>query len=134
MKTAGFLAIMLLSLPILTRAALVISISEPKITGQKAVIKLDMKNTFSQKLEGAKGTIFLMDAGGKVVGQASRWIIGGAKNRPPLGSEGNANYYFVVPAGKPFSKTRLMIDRIVLEGGKLANPLKDIVVKEANNK
>ena len=134
MKITTSLAINLIFLPFLTEAALVINMREPKITGRKAVIKLDMENTFSKKLEGAKGTIFLMDDGGNVVSQASRWIIGGAKNRPSLGSEDKANYYFVVPAAKPFSKTRLMIDRVVLEGGKLANPVKDVIVKEANSK
>ncbi len=134
MKAARISGIILLLLAISTRAALVISIDEAKITGQKAVIKLDVKNTFSQKLEGAKGTIFLIDASGNVVSQASRWIIGGAKNRPPLGSEDKVNYYFVVPTDKPFSKTHLMIDRVVLEGGKLANPVKDVIVKEANSK
>jgi hypothetical protein len=59
----------LLLLPIPTKADLVIAISEPKISEQKAVIKLDMKNTSSQKLKRAKGKIFLLDAAENVVGQ-----------------------------------------------------------------
>jgi hypothetical protein len=134
MRTALYLAIFLVFSPILTKAALVISISDPKSTGQKTIIKLDMKNTFSQKIEGAKGTIFLMDANGKVTGQANRWVVGGTKGKPSLAPEAQASYYFVVSTEKPFSKTQLVINRVVLEGGKLADTTNDVIVKEANGK
>jgi len=134
MRTALCLGIFLAFSPILTKAALVVSISDRKSTGQKTIIKLDMKNTFSQKIEGAKGTIFLMDADGKVTGQASRWVIGGTKDKPALAPEAQASYYFVVSNEKPFSKTQLVINRVVLEGGKLADVANDVIVKEANSK
>ena len=68
----------------------------------------------SQKIESAKATMFLMDAGGKVLSQKTGWMIGGATNRPPLAPDHQSKYYFVLPAGETFSKAKLMLNRVVL--------------------
>ena len=65
-------------------AALTVKVDKPKQVGNKAVIKLTMKNTFTEKIESARAQIFLLDDNGKVVGQAVRWVIGGTKDKPAL--------------------------------------------------
>ena len=57
------------------RADLVVKVGEPKQTSGKAVITLEMKNTFAEKVESARAMVFLLDEQGKMVGQATRWVI-----------------------------------------------------------
>ena len=109
------LLVSLLLAPSSDNAALTIDVAEPKVTGQKAVIEVDLKNTYTQKIESAKATMFLMDAAGKVLSQKSGWMIGGSTNRPPLAPDHQSKYYFVLPAGETFSKAKLMLNRVVLE-------------------
>ena len=70
------LLVSLLLAPSSNNAALTIDVAAPKVTGQKAVIEVAMKNTYAQKIESAKATMFLMDAAGKVLSQKSGWMIG----------------------------------------------------------
>ena len=58
MNKSIYLTIILLFLLFLTEAALVIAISQAKNTGDRTMIKLDMKNTLSERIEGAKGKRF----------------------------------------------------------------------------
>src|SRR2546421_7173224 len=74
------LSALLLS-PQLAGAALIIAVDQPKITGSKAVVKLDMKNTFNEKVESARAVVFLLDAQGKMVGQSTKWVIGGSPRK-----------------------------------------------------
>lgn len=129
-------ASILLSLvwPFAAWSALLVTSAKPKTTGQKTLIKLDMQNTFSENVQGARATVFLLDAAGKVSGQATHWIIGGSKNRPSLATNGQAFYYFVVPLKKPFVKVQLMVDRVVLESGRAINIGKDVVIKKEGEK
>jgi len=76
---------------------------------------VDLKNTYAQKIESAKATMFLMDAAGKVLSQKSGWVIGGATNRPSLAPDQQSKHYFVLPAGVTFRKANLMLNRVVLE-------------------
>jgi hypothetical protein len=107
------LGLVLIARTAITQAALVIKVDEPKFTGSKAIIKLELKNTFTQKIESARAVIFLLGDQGKVVGQEARWIIGGTKDKPALIPEGTAPYYFVVSTDKPFTKTKLIVTRII---------------------
>jgi hypothetical protein len=66
-----------------------------------------------------------------VVGQSTSWIIGGGKDKPALESNAKTTYNFVVPTDKPFTKTKLMVERILLENGKLANTLTDVQITDA---
>jgi len=109
------LLVSLILAPSSNNAALTIDVAAPKVTGQKAVIEVAMKNTYAQKIESAKATIFLMDAAGKVLSQKSGWMIGGSTNRPPLAPDHQSKYYFVLPAGVTFRKANLMLNRVVLD-------------------
>ena len=95
-------------------------VDEPKTVGSKAVIKLTLKNTFKESVESARATVFLLDERGQVVGQAVQWVIG-TKDKPPLAPDATTTYNFVVPMDKPFTKTRVSFNRIILEGGKVAD-------------
>jgi hypothetical protein len=49
----------------IARAELIVKVDQPKLAGQKAVIKLTMKNTFKEKVESARAQVFLMDGQGR---------------------------------------------------------------------
>jgi hypothetical protein len=113
------------------RADLIIKSGEPKTYTQKTLIKLDLHNTFTNKIESARGVMFLLDEKGKVVGQEARWIIGGTKDRPPLAADANSIFYFVVPTSKPFLKTKLTITKLILEGGQQINAAQHVRIDRA---
>jgi methionine-rich copper-binding protein CopC len=115
--------------PLLAHATLIVTLNEPKATGGKAVIKLTMTNTFTESIESARAVVFLFDDQGKMVGQGTRWVIGGAKNRPALEPEKETVFNFVVDTDKPFTKTKVSFNRLVLQGGKLADVTKDVQVQ-----
>lgn len=114
-------------------AQLVVRVSQPKIAGQKAVVPLDIKNEFSQKIKSARASIFLRDEKGKIVAQSTKWIIGGIENKPGLAPGATNAFFFVVTADKRLPATNLTATvnfiRVVLEGGKLANPTRDVRVE-----
>lgn len=102
-------------------AALTVKEDKPKQVGKKAVIKLTMKNTFTEKIESARAQIFLLDDKGNVVGQAARWVIGGTKAKPPLAPDAETTFNFVVVADKLFATNKVTFTRIILEGGKVVD-------------
>jgi hypothetical protein len=106
-----------------------------KVIGQKAVVPLAFKNDLNEKIESARAVTFLIDEQGKVVGQDTRWVIGGNRDKPGLASGATNAFHFVIASDKPFTTTNLtakvQFSRVVLEGGKVANVKKDIVVTEA---
>jgi hypothetical protein len=110
----------------LSHANLVVKVDEPKTTGSKAVIKLEMKNTFTETIESARAVIFLLDDQGKVVGQMTRWVIGGTKDKPALAADAKTTFNFVVPTDKPFTRTKVSFNRVVLEGGKSVDVSKSV--------
>jgi len=117
------LILLLLSLLVATaQAKLSVEVAEPKQTASKVVVKLTMKNQFAEKVESARATIFLMDAQGKVVGQATQWVIGGTTDRPELKPDATATYNFVITTDKSFTKAQLLFNRVILEAGKVAEP------------
>src|SRR5260221_13308702 len=65
-------------------AKLLVKVNEPKRTGAKTVVNLQLKNTFDEKVESARAQIFLLDDQGKVVGQSVQWLLGGTKDKLPL--------------------------------------------------
>jgi hypothetical protein len=73
----------------------------------------------------------LLNDEGKVVGQSTSWIIGGGKNKPALPANAKTTYNFIVPTGKPFTKAKLMVERVLLENGKLANALTEVQITDA---
>src|SRR5438477_279517 len=124
----ALLGVLLFLISPAARASLIVRAEEPKQTGNKVVIKLTMTNTFQKKIESARAQIFLLDDEGKVVAQATQWIIGGLKNKRPLAPGGAAEYNFVLSASKPFTSTKLTCSRIILEGGEFANPQNDFEI------
>lgn len=115
----------------LCRAALIVSVDEPKQVGRKVVIKLTMKNTFTEKIESARAQVFLLDEKGSVTGQAARWVIGGTKDRPALAPGAETTFNFVIVADKPFATNRVSFTRVILEHGKQANVPLDVSVSPA---
>ena len=103
-----------------TRAALTVKADEPKQIGKKVVIKLNMKNTFKEKIESGHAQVFLVDDKGNVVGQAARWVIGGTKDKPMLAPDAETSFNFVLQTDRPFVTNKVTFTRIVLEGGRLA--------------
>lgn len=119
----------------IAQAQLAVTVSPPKITGQKAVVPLTMKNNLTEKIESARAVVFLLDEQGKMVGQATRWVIGGSQDKPGLATGATNAFYFVITADKPFSSTNLSakvaFSRVVLDGGKLVGISKDVKIEEA---
>jgi hypothetical protein len=115
----------LLLWPLLASAQLAVTVSPVKATGQKAIVPLAMKNGFAEKIESARAVCFLLDDQGKMVGQASRWIIGGTGDKAGLAAGATNAFNFVVAAARPFTSTNLTakvsFSRVVLEDGKLAD-------------
>jgi hypothetical protein len=116
------------------RAQLVVTVSQPKIAGQKAVVPLQVKNDFSQKIESARASVFLLDERGKMVGQSTKWVIGGTKNQASLAPGATNSFFFVITSDKPLGTNltaKVNFNRVVLEGGKLGDPVKDVVILKA---
>src|SRR5262245_58448634 len=113
--------------------------SPVKITGQKAIVPLAMKNDFAEKIESARAAVFLMDDKGKVIGQATRWVIGGQSGSATtagLAAGGTNMFNFVITADKPITTTNLTakvtFTRVLLEGGKAVDVGKEVKVKTTN--
>ena len=115
----------------MARAALTLKVAEPKTYGQKTIVKMELRNTFTNAIESVRAVTFLLDDNGKVVGQETRWIIGGTKDRLPLAPDTKTTFNFVVQANKPFANTKVTATRIVLKGEKLADVNKDVEVESA---
>lgn len=127
---------LLLLLPLLSvtmaQAQLVVSVSPPKVVGQKAVVSLGMKNGFSENVESARAVCFVLDEQGKMVGQGTRWVIGGEADKAGLPAGATNLFHFVIASDKPFVSTnlaaRVSFSRVVLENGKLADPAKQVII------
>ncbi len=130
-----FYSVALLLCPLLTRAQLAVTVSAQKVVAQKAAIPLLMRNDFTEKVESARAVVFLMDEQGKMVGQATQWVIGGSPGKSGLAAGGTNSFHFVVATVKPFVTTNLTakitFTRVVLASGKLADTTKDVHVTAA---
>jgi hypothetical protein len=122
----------LLLWPMLATAQLAFTVSPVKATGQKAIVPLALRNGFAEPIESARAVCFILDEQGKMVGQASRWIIGGTGDEAGLAAGATNTFNFVVAAARPFTTTNLTakvsFSRVVLERGKLADPAKDVTI------
>lgn len=114
------------------QAQLSVTVSTLKIVGQKAVVKLVMKNNLTNKVESARAMCFLLDEQGQMVGQSSKWVIGGMKDRPPLAPKAETTFNFVLTSPQPWATTNLTakvsFSRVVLADGKTADVQRDVVV------
>jgi hypothetical protein len=128
------LAILLLC-PLLAAAQLAVTVTPPKVIGQKAIVKLAMTNNLADKVESARAICFLLDDQGRMAGQSTKWVIGSTKERPPLAPKSETTFNFVITSPQPFTTTnltaRISFSRVVLEGGKLADVRQDVSVSES---
>jgi hypothetical protein len=118
-----------------THAELSVTVSPPKLVGQKADIPMEFKNLSNKKVESIRAATFLIDQNGKVVAQSTRWIIGGGRSGnsiSDLPANTTRTVHFVVSSDKPFATTNLTakvnFTRIVLEGGQLLDT-KEVQIK-----
>ena len=109
-----------------TQAALTVKVGEPKTYGQKTIIKMELQNSFTNNIDSVRAAVFLLDDNGKMVGQETRWIVGGTKERSALLPDAKTTFNFVLQSNKPFAKTKVTVTRIVLDGGRLADVHKDV--------
>jgi len=116
---------------VIGQAQLAVTVSPPKIASQKAIVQLKMKNNLTNKVESARAVCFLLDEQGKMVGQATKWVIG--QNKTGLATGATNTYNFVITSPQPFATTNLAakvsFSRVVLEGDKLADPNKDVQIQ-----
>ncbi len=119
----GLQLILLLLTAATSRAQLSVTVWPVKVAASKAVVPLAMKNNFTETIESARAVCFLLNEQGKVIGQSTKWVIGGTKDVPGLAAGATNAFYFVIASGKPFTMTNLTakvsFTRVVLEGGKL---------------
>lgn len=117
----------------MAQAQLSVTVSPVKVTGQKAIVPLAMKNNFTEKIESARAVVFLSDEQGKVVSHSTKWVIGGSQDKPGLAAGATNAFHFVITSDKPFTTTnltaKLSFSRVVLEGGKLADAVKDVQIR-----
>jgi hypothetical protein len=57
-------------------AQLAITVSPPQVTGDKAIVPLELKYNFNQGVASARAAVLLLDEQGKMVGQSAKWVIG----------------------------------------------------------
>jgi hypothetical protein len=130
MKTIG----LLLLTTTVAQAQLAVTVSPPKVIGQKVVVPLGLRNDFNERIESARAVVFLIDEQGKAVGQpATRWVIGGSNDKPGLAAGVTNAFHFVIASDKPFATPNLIakvtFSRVVLAGGKLADVNKEVQVQ-----
>ena len=111
-------------------AALAVKVDSPATVGTKTIVKLTIKNTFSEKVESARAQVFLTDDNGKIVGQAVQWVIGGKKDRPPLAPDASVEFNFVIQTDKPFKTAKVSFIRVLLEGGKGVDVKQNVQIQE----
>ncbi len=92
-----------------------------------------MKNNFTEQVESARAICFLLDNQGKLIGESSKWVIGGVKNRPALEPKQKKSFNFVITSSQPFTTTNLTakvnFSRVILENNKMADPKTDVHIQ-----
>ena len=132
------LAFLFLLWALAVQAQLAATVSPMKIISTKAIVLLAMTNNLSAPVESARAVCFLLDDQGRMVGQSSKWVIGGTKDRPVLQPKAGTTFNFVISSPQPFTTTNLTakvsFSRVVLNGGKLANIPYDVILNQAAHK
>ena len=122
--------ILILSLCVAAHGQLAVTVFPPKVTGQKAVVELSLKNNLTNEVQSARAICLLLDEKGKMVGQSTKWVIG--QNKKGLDTKGEAKFNFVITSPQPLMASNLtaqvIFSRIVLDGGKQANVQQDVTV------
>lgn len=88
--------------PALASAQLLVSVSPPQVTGDKAIVPLELKNQFNQGVASARAAVLLLDEQGKLVGQSAKWVIGSLQTatnpKPGLAAGSTNTFNFVITA------------------------------------
>lgn len=106
-------------------AQLAVSVSPPQVTGDKAIVPLELKNNFGQGVASARAAVLLVDEKGKMVGQSAKWVIRSlqtaTESKPGLAAGSTNTFNFVITATKPLTTTNLtakvLFNRVILECG-----------------
>lgn len=122
MKSTGLLLSWLI-VHITALAQLDYGVGDVKVTGKKAVVTLSLTNNFPEKVESARATVFLSDDAGNVVAQNTRWIIGGTLDKAGLESKESTKFHFVLETDKAFTTNRVILNRVILKGGRTVTPV-----------
>jgi hypothetical protein len=127
-----FLFLVALFWALAAQSQLAITVSSVKILGQKAVVPLALTNNLAEPVESARAICFLLDDQGNMVGQSTKWVIGGTKDRPALQTKSGTTFNFIITSPQPFTTTNLTakisFNRVVLGGGKLANVQQNVTL------
>lgn len=115
-------------------AELMVTVLPPRITAQKVVVPIVMKNNFSEAVEGARAVVFVMDESGQMLGQGTRWVIGGkAEPTAALIAGGTNTFYFVVNSQRLLPTTNIVtqvkFSRLLLQSGRVADPERSVSIK-----
>ena len=125
----------LFALPLLAKANLELGSVTTEGTDNKALVQLELKNTFEQNIKGARVWVFLMDDEGKVVGNKAKWIIGGdQKGKAALESEKTEAYSIAVDTQRKATKSKITFSRLILEDGTLIDPRKHVISSKKHQK
>jgi len=93
-------------------------------------VPLAMTNNLAESVESARAVCFLLDEKGKMMGQSTKWVIGGMKDRPALQSKSDTAFNFVITSPQPWATTNLTakvsFTRVVMDNGKLLDVAKDV--------
>ena len=129
------LPLILLVSALTVEAQLSVTVLPVKVTGQKAIVPLAMKNNLAEKVQSARAVVFLSDEQGKVVGQATKWVIGGSEDKPGLAAGATNAFHFVITGSQPFATTNLTakvsFSRVILEGGKIVDVTTRVQIQKA---
>ena len=88
-----YVALITLSYASVAHASLFLKLAEPKTYGQKTIVKMELQNTFTNSIESVRAAVFLLDDKGKIVGQETRWIVGGTKERLALAPDKKVTFH-----------------------------------------
>jgi hypothetical protein len=129
-----FIGIWLLTAP-LAHGQVNVTVSSPKAVGQKVLVELAMTNNLTVKVESARAICFLLDGHGKLVGESTKWVIGGTKDRPALEPNTAATFDFVITTPQQLTTTnltaRINFNLVTLAGGKSAEPAKTVIIENS---
>jgi hypothetical protein len=128
------LSVLFFSLCVAAHGQLAVTVSQPKITGQKTVVELSMINETTNAVKSARAICLLLDEQGKMIGQSTKWVIG--HNKKALESKGEAKFNFVITASQHLMSSnvtaKVIFSRLILENGKMANVQQNVVVTPVN--
>jgi hypothetical protein len=116
-------------------AQLAVTVSTPKVTGQKAVVELNLKNGLTNQVESARAICLLFDDQGKIVGQSTKWVVG--QNKKVLEPDAKAEFNFVITTPQPLVSSNLtakvMFSKVNLDSGKVADVRQVVQVMPATS-